>query len=119
MNIEDFVTYCLAKPNVEECFPFGPENLVFKVFGKIFTIVDLEGIPLKANLKCDPDYAVQLRDEYEDVQPGYHMNKKHWNTVTLEGHLENRLIKSLIDHSYELVVKSLPAKQKNDLERLK
>lgn len=110
MNIEEFAEYCLAKPGVEECFPFGPENLVLKVYGKIFTIADLEQVPLKANLKCDPEWALELRDEYEDIQPGYHMNKKHWNTVTLEGSLENKLIRRLIDHSYDLVVASVPAK---------
>ncbi len=112
MNVEEFVEYCMAKPGVEESFPFGPENLVLKVYGKIFTIADLEEMPLRANLKCDPEWAVELREEYEEIQPGYHMNKKHWNTVYLEGSLDTKLIKKLIDRSYDLVVASIPARQK-------
>jgi predicted DNA-binding protein (MmcQ/YjbR family) len=107
MNIEQFREYCLAKPATSEDFPFGEENLCLRVGGKIFAITDLVEQPLRANLKCDPDYAVELRERHDEVMPGYHMNKKHWNTVMLEGNLEHRLLCQLIDHSYDLVVGSL------------
>ena len=93
--------------------PFGPDNLVFKVAGKMFALAGLDEVPARANLKCDPDRALELRDRYEEVQPGYHMSKKHWNTVDLEGRIPERELKEMIDHSYELVVNSLPkAKRK-------
>ena len=113
MNLETFREYCLAKPGAEETTPFGPDNLVFKVAGKMFALLALDEVPARANLKCDPDRALELRDRYEEVQPGYHMNKKHWNTVELEGGIPERELKEMIDHSYELVVDSLPkAKRK-------
>ncbi|HRI01790.1 MAG TPA: MmcQ/YjbR family DNA-binding protein [Saprospiraceae bacterium] len=112
MNIEQFVEYCLRKKFVEESFPFGPENLVLKVKGKIFAITDLESAEFKVNLKCDPEYAEQLRAQHEFIQPGYHMNKKHWNTVHFDGDLSDSLLKSLIDHSYDLIVQSLPKKDR-------
>jgi len=118
MNIEEFTEYCLVKKGVAESFPFGGDTLVFKVVGKIFSLTGLENIPASANLKCDPEWAITLREEYEDIQPGYHMNKAHWNTVTLEGSLEDSLIKKLIDHSYDLVVQSLPKKDKIILENM-
>jgi predicted DNA-binding protein (MmcQ/YjbR family) len=110
MNVETFREYCLSKPGAKETTPFGPEDIVFKVGGKIFAIAALDEVPARANLKCDPDRALELRDRYEEVQPGYHMSKKHWNTVTLEGGIPTRELKEMIDHSYELVVKSLPKK---------
>ncbi len=113
MNLETFREYCLAKPGAEETTPFGPDNLVFKVAGKMFALAGLDEVPARANLKCDPDRALELRDRYEEVQPGYHMSKKHWNTVDLEGRIPERELKEMIDHSYELVVNSLPkAKRK-------
>ncbi len=111
MNIETFREYCLAKKAVEECFPFDEVTLVFKVMGKIFAITGLDDPDFKVNLKCDPEMAVQLREEYPDqIIPGWHMNKAHWNTVFFEMGLDQQLLRSLIDHSYELIVKKLPRK---------
>lgn len=118
MNIESFTEYCLAKKGVTESFPFGGDTLVFKVMGKMFALTGMDETPFKANLKCDPEWAITLREEHEDIQPGYHMNKKHWNTIELEANLSDTLIKSLIDHSYDLVVSSLPKKDKIYLESL-
>jgi predicted DNA-binding protein (MmcQ/YjbR family) len=97
---------------VNECTPFGEGVLVFKVSGKIFALASLDQVPPTANLKCDPDLALELRDRYEEVRPGYHMNKKHWNTVELEGRIPAAELRRMIDHSYELVVKSLPRKMR-------
>jgi len=108
MNIESFREYCLKKPAATESTPFGPDNIVFKVGGKMFALAALEEVPPAANLKCDPDLALELRDRYEQVQPGYHMNKKHWNTVVLDGVIPEKEIRKMIDHSYDLVVRSLP-----------
>jgi predicted DNA-binding protein (MmcQ/YjbR family) len=88
--------------------PFGEDVLVFKVGGKMFALAALEEVPARANLKCDPDLALELRDRYEQVQPGYHMNKKHWNTVEIESGLPEPELRKMIDHSYDLVLKSLP-----------
>ena len=113
MNAESFRAFCLSKTAATEGTPFGPEDIVFKVAGKMFAILALEEVPPRVNLKCDPDLALELRDRYEQVEPGYHMNKKHWNTVVLDGVIPEREIRKMIDHSYELVVQSLPkAKQK-------
>jgi predicted DNA-binding protein (MmcQ/YjbR family) len=108
MNIESFRDYCLKKPATIETTPFGPDNIVFKVEGKMFALAALDEVPPAVNLKCDPDLALELRDRYEQVTPGYHMNKKHWNTVVLDGVIAEREIKKMIDHSYDLVVQSLP-----------
>ena len=108
MNIESFREYCLKKPRTMETTPFGPDDIVFKVEGKLFAIAALMEVPPRVNLKCDPDLALELRDRYEQVIPGYHMNKKHWNTVVLDGVIPEREIRKMIDHSYELVVKCLP-----------
>src|SRR5437764_2267153 len=108
MNIEEFRAYCLRKPKATEGTPFGPDVLVFKVRGKIFALASLDEIPARVNLKCDPDLALELRDRYEQVRPGYHMNKKHWNTVEIESGIPENEIRKMIDHSYDLVVKSLP-----------
>lgn len=102
MNLESFRLYCLNKENVKEEFPFGEDTLVFKVNGKIFAITDIENFE-GINLKCDPEKAIQLREQFDAVQPGYHMNKKHWNTVAMDGSISDKLVKELIDHSYELV----------------
>ncbi len=107
MDIEQFREYCLSKKATSEDFPFGPENLVLRVGGKIFAITDLFSDQFKANLKCDPDRAVELREQYPEILPGWHMNKKHWNTVDFEGGLDGRVLRELIDHSYDMVVKSL------------
>ena len=114
MNIEQLRDYCLSKKGVTEAFPFDETTLVFKVSGKMFALTSLkgweEGTP-SINLKCDPDYAQELRATYESIQPGYHMNKKHWNTVQLNQEALNpNFIIKLINHSYDAVVKSLPKK---------
>jgi predicted DNA-binding protein (MmcQ/YjbR family) len=115
MNIESFREYCLSKPAATEGMPFGPDNIVFKVEGKMFALAALDEVPPAVNLKCDPDLALELRDRYEQVTPGYHMNKKHWNTVVLEGVIPEQEITKMIDHSYELVVRSLPKAKRQKL----
>jgi predicted DNA-binding protein (MmcQ/YjbR family) len=107
MNAERFREHCLTKRGTTEDSPFGPEHIVFKVSGKMFALLAFEEVPPTANLKCDPDRALELRDRYEDVRPGYHMNKKHWNTVVLVGGIPDDELREMIDHSYELVVGSL------------
>ena len=107
MNIESIRDYCLDKAGVAETMPFGPDTLVFKVSDKMFLLIGLNN-PNSFNVKCDPEKAMRLREEYEEVQPGYHMNKKHWNTVCVNGRLTEPQLKEMIDHSYELVVSSLP-----------
>jgi predicted DNA-binding protein (MmcQ/YjbR family) len=107
MNIEQIREYCLKKKGVTEEFPFDAETLVFKVAGKIFLLASLESIPLQINLKCDPEKAIEMREEYEAVQPGYHMNKNHWNTIILDGSVSVRNIFEWIDDSYRLVVAGL------------
>ena len=102
MNIEDIRAYCLSKPGVTEGFPFGEDTLVFKVKGKIFVLANLDG-DLSLNLKCDPEFALELRERYGSVIPGYHMNKKHWNTVYIDGTIPDKEILSWIDHSYKLI----------------
>lgn len=104
MNIETIREYCLQKPFVTEGFPFGEDTLVFKVKEKIFLLAGLDSSPLQFNVKCDPEKAIQLREEYPDrILPGYHMNKKHWNTVIVDGRLSEKQLKEMIDHSYTLV----------------
>jgi predicted DNA-binding protein (MmcQ/YjbR family) len=110
MNIESLREYCLSKNNVTESFPFDDETLVFKVEGKIFALINLEG-ELSLNLKCDPELALELRERYQAVTPGYHMNKKYWNTVSLDGTIPDKEVFSWIDHSYEQVLKK-PKKQR-------
>ncbi|MGB6223731.1 MmcQ/YjbR family DNA-binding protein [Haloferula sp.] len=108
MDLPDVIAHCLAKAAVEETTPFGPDVLVYKVVGKMFALTDPDSFPPRMNLKCDPERSVELRAEYDAIIPGYHMNKKHWNTVTLDDSLPSALIAELIDHSYDLVVASLP-----------
>jgi predicted DNA-binding protein (MmcQ/YjbR family) len=107
MNIEEFRDYCLDKTGVTEDMPFGENTLVFKVGGKIFALTDINSFA-SVNLKCNPERAVELRDQFAFITPGYHMNKKHWNTVLLDSSLSNTLLKELIDHSYGLVYAGLP-----------
>lgn len=104
MNIESLREYCISKRDVTESFPFGDDTLVFKTHGRIFALVNLEG-DLSINLKCDPGLAIELRERYSSVMPGYHMNKKHWNTVRIDGSVPDRELFSWIDHSYDLVSK--------------
>ncbi len=108
MDLERFREYCLAQRGATEGTPFGEDVLVFKVGGKMFALALLDEVPATANLKCDPDLALELRDRYEQVRPGYHMNKKHWNTVELDSGIPEAELRKMIDHSYELIVKSLP-----------
>ena len=115
MDLEIFREYCLSKLAAIESTPFGEDVLVFKVAGKIFALAPLDEVPATANLKCDPDLALELRDQYEQVRPGYHMNKRHWNTVELESGIPNAELRKMIDRSYELVVKSLPKGQRKRL----
>lgn len=117
MNIETLRTYCLAKSSVEEGLPFGPETLAFKVGGKLFLLASLDAVPLQFNAKCDPDEAVALREQYTCVLPGYHMNKKHWNTVVCDGTASDALLRQWIDDSYKLVVASLPKKTREELQK--
>jgi predicted DNA-binding protein (MmcQ/YjbR family) len=114
MDIETFRLYCLAKPGVSEHLPFDDRTLVFKVGGKMFALCDLEEFN-SANLKCDPERAVELREQYDAVTPGYHMNKTHWNTVKVDGDVNGRMLQELIDHSYELIVSSLPKREREKL----
>lgn len=116
MDIEEIRAYCLTKNGVEEGFPFGDTTLVLKVGGKIFVLINLDSDP-SMNLKCEPGRAIELREVYPAIIPGYHMNKKHWNTVVLDGSLSKRLIMEMIDHSYDLVYQSLPIKLRLDLEQ--
>jgi predicted DNA-binding protein (MmcQ/YjbR family) len=107
MDVVQFREYCLSKPSATEDTPFGPDVLVFKVGGKMFALAVLDEVPTTVNLKCDPDLALELRDRYEQVRPGYHMNKKHWNTVEIDSGIPDVELRRMIDHSYELVVKRL------------
>ncbi|WP_310396349.1 MmcQ/YjbR family DNA-binding protein [Hymenobacter sp.] len=116
MNIEDFRDYCLAKPGVTEETPFGPATLVFKVGGKIFALTDIDTFG-SINLKCDPERAVELREAHDYVLPGFHMNKKHWNTVLVGTGASISQLRALIDHSYELVLASLPKAARVILEQ--
>ncbi len=121
MNIEEFRDYCLSLKGVTEHFPFDPHVLVFKVMDKMFALTDVETFD-SINLKCDPERAIELRERYHCVIEGYHMNKKHWNTINIDGVLSGELtskeLKALILHSYELVVRGLPKKVQKDLEEL-
>lgn len=116
MDIETFHAHCLAKEGVETGFPFDDTTLVFKVMGKIFALTSLDRPTFTVNLKCDPERALELRERYPEIQPGYHMSKKHWNTVDFEGALPDNLLLDLIDHSYALVVASLPSKVRKTLQ---
>lgn len=107
MNIEEFREFCITKKAVTESFPFDKTTLVFKVAGKMFALTDLNP-PFQINLKCDPERALELREKYPCVLPGYHMNKKLWNTIAIDGTLSDDFLKELIDHSYNLIVESLP-----------
>ena len=111
MDIETLRSYCLSLKGVSEELPFGPDTLVFKVGNKIFLLTGMDA-PLSFNVKCDPEKAVLLREEYDCVKPGFHMNKKHWNTIAAGGAVSDALLISWIDHSYQIVVAGLPKKEK-------
>lgn len=113
MQLNTLLNYALSLKGVEETFPFDKTTLVLKVGGKMFLLVDIDDAS-SVNLKCDPEKAIELREKYSGVQPGYHMNKKHWNTVTLVGDVDDQLIFDLVKHSYQLVIQSLPKKLKDE-----
>lgn len=116
MNVESLRDYCITLPHVTEDLPFGPETLVFRIVGKVFLLVSLDTDHLSFNVKCDPERATELRDLYEGrVNPGYHMNKKHWNTIKPDQSIPDALLKDWIHHSYELVLNSLPKKTRASL----
>lgn len=118
MNIEELRIYCLSLKGVTESLPFGPETLVFKVMEKVFLLAGLDDNPVEFNVKCDPEKAVELREQYPCVKPGYHMNKKHWNTISVDGTVPDRLLKEWITDSYNLVVNGFTKKEKQMLEEL-
>ena len=109
MNLEFIREYCLSKHQAEESFPFDASILAFKIGGKIFALFGIDDFK-SINLKCDPEKSIELRERYEGINPGFHMNKKHWNTVNVFQDVDNQLVLELIDHSYDLVLKSLPKK---------
>ena len=115
MNIEQIREYCLSKKGVTEGYPFDEVTLVLKVMGKMFALVSLEKIPLRLNLKCDPEKVIELRERYESVLPGYHMNKTHWNSIIIDGSIRSNEIKSWIDDSYILVVQGLKKSERDKL----
>ena len=118
MNIEEYRKYCLSKAGTTEHTPFGPDTLVFKVMDKMFALTSIDSFDF-INLKCDPDYAIELREKFDGaIRPGYHMNKKLWNSVDTDGGVPEKIIYQLIDHSYELIVASLPKKLKEELNGL-
>lgn len=117
MNIEQIREYCLKKKGVTEEFPFDEETLVFKVAGKIFLLASLEAIPLQINLKCDPEKAIELREEYDTVMPGYHMNKNHWNTIIIDGTVPSHQLLEWIDESYNLVVAGLKKSERKLIDK--
>lgn len=115
MNIDAIREYCLSKNGVTEDMPFGENVLVFRIGGKIFLLTDIEAEITSVNLKCDPNLALELRDRYPTIKPGYHMNKKHWNTVVCDDTISRSLLHELIDHSFDLVFRSLPYKMRKEL----
>ena len=115
MNESELLQYCLAKKGTEKTYPFGPDTIVIKVLGKMFALWGEGDSPLRVNLKCDPDWSIILREHYAAIEPGYHMNKRHWNTIVFDGSVPDVEIQELIDHSYKLVVNKL---RKADRERL-
>lgn len=118
MDIEALRAYCLEKKGVSESFPFDDEVLVFKVLDKIFAAVNINRKPWAVNLKCDPEKAIAYREKHPEITPGFHMNKKHWNTVQFDGALRDALIKHLVNHSYELVVSKMTKKNRELLKSM-
>ncbi|MCB0755613.1 MAG: MmcQ/YjbR family DNA-binding protein [Flavobacteriales bacterium] len=118
MNVEELRAFCLSLKGVEEGFPFDESTLVFKVMGKMFCLCGLENNPVQFNVKCDPEKAIELREEYSGVLPGYHMNKTHWNTLVFDGSFDDEQARGWINDSYALVAASLPKKLKEELAEL-
>ena len=115
MNARELRDWCLDQAGAVEGFPFTPEHSVFKVHGKMFALSALEREPLEVSFKCEPELAVELRNSYPAIRPGYHLNKRHWNTITLDGSLPEQLVRDLIEDSYDLVVSALPQRVKEKL----
>jgi predicted DNA-binding protein (MmcQ/YjbR family) len=115
MDATDLRAWCLRQPGAIEDFPFGPEHSVFKVAGKMFALSNLDGTPLEISVKCEPELAAGLRRSYPAIRPGYHLNKRHWNTLTLDGSLPDELVRELVEDSYDLVVSALPARVRAEL----
>ena len=115
MDAGELRRWCLAQPGAAEDFPFGPEHSVFKVAGKMFAISALDRAPLEVSVKCEPELALQLGVTYAAIRPGYHLNKRHWNTVTLDGSLPDQVIRDLVQDSYDLVVSALPRRTREQL----
>jgi len=115
MNIEEIRDYCIRKPDTTESLPFGPDVIVFKTNDKIFLLLPLDSESIQFNVKCDPEFAIQLREEFNCVLPGYHMNKKHWNTILVNGTVSDSKLKEWIDHSYELVRSRSKSRKQNRL----
>ena len=119
MNLEELREYCISKKGVEETLPFGPETLVFKVMGKVFLLTGFENNPVQFNVKCNTEKVMELREHYSCVLPGYHMNKKHWNTIIADGTVPDKLLEQWITDSYNLVVEGLTKKDKEILKAMK
>jgi len=116
MDARELRRWCLAQSGAVEDFPFGPEHSVFKVGGKMFALTSLEGAPLEVSVKCEPELAVELRETYDAVRPGYHLNKRHWNTITLDGELADQLVRELIQDSYDLIVSAFPGRTREQIQ---
>jgi predicted DNA-binding protein (MmcQ/YjbR family) len=115
MDATELRSWCVGQAGAIEDFPFGPETSVFKVAGKMFALSRLDRTPLEVSVKCEPDLAVALRDSYPAIRPGYHLNKRHWNTITLDGSLPDQLVRDLIEDSYDLIVSALPKRVREEL----
>jgi predicted DNA-binding protein (MmcQ/YjbR family) len=115
MDAAELRRWCLAQPGAVEDFPFGPEHSVFKVGGKMFALTTLDRVPLEVSVKCEPELAVELRASYGAIRPGYHLNKRHWNTITLDDSLADQLVRDLIQDSYDLVADALPKRTREQL----
>lgn len=119
MNYEDIREYCISKPGVTEGFPFNDTALVFKVMNKMFALLDLSDDSRGISLKCEPELATTLRDKYSEVNPAWHFNKVHWNGIALSGSIPDKTLKKWIDHSYDIIVESLPKSKKEELKKYK
>jgi predicted DNA-binding protein (MmcQ/YjbR family) len=115
MDATELRAWCLEHPGAIEDFPFGPETSVFKVAGKMFALSALERAPVQISVKCEPELAVELRNSYPAIRPGYHLNKRHWNTITLDGSLPDQLVRDLVEDSYDLIVSALPKRVRAEL----
>lgn len=118
IHVDEISEFCLKMPGVSYDFPFGEDLMVFRVMDKIFLLTSLQSVPLSINVKADPEQAIEWREEYDAIIPGFHMNKKHWNTVRLDGSLSNPFVQEIIRHSYDCVVKGLSKKLKEELSHL-